>query len=485
MLPLLLLLVLPSTDALAHGGAPSALGLVAARADGAQIVVLNEGLAIKRPAGWSYLCPSLWGETDLASGKSPLARSASGVETWLPGAEDLYLLRDQRLIAQERPEFRRDTMIALANDATHVYGLHYTGIGEYQSAEIVRLSTEQESTFWRSDVYWSAITANVQGVYAARIVSGNEMEVVALDSQGLELTRSRATLPLTPWEMQLQALGDRVYLTANDGKLWLVGYFVAGTWTEVLQDTSAIIGPQASPDDTEWLAVGGSLRRLRDGLAEATDETRMITCLERWNDVRYACVGSDLHLLTASGVGERVFELNGFQPPDPELVPLARKESCELQWTLYNSDATRSGLTFAASPTIGAAGGAASVMTDVPVSGTNAPSPLGAAGATGATSSATAGSSSPPSSRGCGIAVHAQRGGRELYALLCACLGVAWRTRIGRRRREAQIRVQRGIQCQGGRLAMPTRSPSTAHGSNSGLRATDIHGAGTSNRWRL
>lgn len=435
VLLLLLLLVLPSTHALAHGGPPSALGLIAARADGPEIVVLNEGLAIKRPAGWSYLCPSLWGETDLASGKSPLARSASGVETWLPGGEDLYLLRDQRLIAQERPEFRRDTMIALANDATHVYGLHYTGIGEYQSSEIVRLSTEQESTFWRSDVYWSAITANVQGVYAARIVSGNEMELVALDSQGLELTRSRATLPLTPWEMQLQALGDRVYLTVNDGKLWLVGYFVAGTWTEILQDTSSIIGPQASPDGTEWLAVGGSLRRLRDGLAEATDETRMITCLEQWNDVRYACVGSDLHLLTGSGVGEPMFELDGFRPPDPELVPLALKESCDLQWTLYSIDATRSGLTFASSPIIGAAGGAALATTDVPVSGTNAPSLLGAAGATGATGSTTASLSPPPSSGGCSVSVDAQRDVGELYALLCAGFGVAWRRRIGRRRR--------------------------------------------------
>ena len=56
-----------------------------------------------------------------------MARSADGVETWLSGGDDLYLLRDQKLVPQQQPHFSRSEMIALANDEDHVYGLHYTG----------------------------------------------------------------------------------------------------------------------------------------------------------------------------------------------------------------------------------------------------------------------------------------------------------------------------------------------------------------------
>ena len=54
------------------------------------------------------------------------------------------------------------------------------------------------------------------------------------------------------------------------------------------------------------------LRRLEADRAEPTDETRLITCLEQWNDWRYACVGSDLFELTADGIGKSVFRLDGF-----------------------------------------------------------------------------------------------------------------------------------------------------------------------------
>jgi hypothetical protein len=90
--------------ALAHGGPPSAFALIAGNTDGPIVTLLNEGLALKRGAAWSYLCPSLWGEPGLASGKVPLARSANGIDTWAIGG-DLYLLQAQALVPQKRPEF--------------------------------------------------------------------------------------------------------------------------------------------------------------------------------------------------------------------------------------------------------------------------------------------------------------------------------------------------------------------------------------------
>ena len=46
-------------------------------------------------------------------------------------------------------------------------------------------------------------------------------------------------------EIQLHALGERVYVTANDGTLSMFGYFEGDVWKEVLQDKLPILGPQA------------------------------------------------------------------------------------------------------------------------------------------------------------------------------------------------------------------------------------------------
>ena len=63
------------------------------------------------------------------------------------------------------------------------------------SAEIVRLSTDADPAFWRSDVYWSALTANRDGIYVARVAAEKQLELVALDKQGKEQRRGLATLP--------------------------------------------------------------------------------------------------------------------------------------------------------------------------------------------------------------------------------------------------------------------------------------------------
>jgi hypothetical protein len=426
---------------LAHGGPPAALGLLAVNADGPEVILLNEGLGLKRPEGWSYMCPSLWGEINQASGKYPLARSADGVETWVCGGEDLYLLRDQKLVGQMRPEFRRNEMIGLANDAENVYGLHYTGSGPRMSAEVVRLRSDGgDATFWKSDVYWSAITANADGVYVARVAAEKQLELVTLDKSGTELVRGQAMLPLTPLEIQLHVSGKRVYVTANDGTLSMFGYFEASTWKEVLQDKMPILGPQSSPDGTQWIAIGGALKRLQGETPEAVDETRMITCLEQWNDWHYACVGSDLYQLTESGIGERMFAMDGFHAPDPKLVPPEAEDNCAQQWVLYTVDATRSGLTFVDWPHTGAvasgmSSGSAGASAPPPSSSAGAPAG-GAAGASGGAGPAVVagGAKEPASDGGCSVSTIPARGRGGWFGIVCAGLGLFFSVRRARRR---------------------------------------------------
>lgn len=432
----------PVSTAFAHGGPPAALGLLAANADGAEVILLNEGLALKRPEAWSYLCPSLWGEVNQSSGKFPLARSADGIETWVCGGEDLYLLRDQKLVAQMRPEYRRNQMLGLANDAEHVYGLHYTGSGPRMSTNVVRLRSDGDAAFWQSDLYWTAITADARGVYVARVAAEKQLELVTLDKSGQEVSRGLAMVPLTPPEIQLHALGERIYVTATDGTLSMFGYFEGSTWKEVLQDKLPIVGPQTSPDGTMWIAIGGVLQRVRDDKPEPVDETRIITCLEQWNDWHYACVGSDLFRLTESGVGERVFEMNNFHAPDPKLVPPEAEENCAQQWVLYSVDATRSGLMFVDWPHVAGAGDDAMSAATAGASGASASSTAGdpAAGVSGARQpvagpAVVAGGAPTDSGGGCSVALSSSHRSAGWFGISCAALAAFFSARRLRRRR--------------------------------------------------
>ena len=423
-------------SALAHGGPPSALGLLAANPD-AEVMLLNEGLALKRPQGWSYLCPSLWGEVDLASGKFPLARSADGISTYVPGGEDLFVLREGQLIAQQRPEYRRSMMIALANDAQYVYGLHITTIGERSMSEVVRLNSEGEARFYPSQEYWASITADEHAVYIAS-AGTQALTLLRLDKDGKEVDRTTAMLPMTLYEVTLHALGERVYVTGAGNTGWLVGYFEQGVWTEVLQDPLAIVGPQTSADGTLWIAIGGELARLKDGVVEPVGDARFVKCLERWNDRHYACVDNDLHELTAEGIGERVFQMQGILGTDPMMITPEAKDQCDQQWLLYKIDAMRSGLMFAEWPSQQGAAGA----------GGSASVPMAGTGAAGAVASAPAGAGAGPdgvagqastreSSGGCSVAPAAPRAPAGTFALLFAVTGAAWFARRASRVRRA------------------------------------------------
>ncbi|HTU64148.1 MAG TPA: hypothetical protein VMF89_37040 [Polyangiales bacterium] len=420
-------------SASAHGGPPAALGLLAANPD-AEVMLLNEGLALKRPEGWSYLCPSLWGEIDLASGKFPLARSADGIDIYLPGGEDLFVLREGQLIAQNRPEYRRNMLIALANDSKNVYGLHITTIGERSMSEVVRLTGDGDPRFYASQEYWGWITANDQGIY---IVSAGtqELTLVKLDSAGTEVERVVAQIPVTLNEMALHALGGRVYVTGVSNMGTLVGYLENGAWTEVLQDPMAVVGPQTSADGTMWIAIAGKLARLKDGVVEPVEDTRFVKCLETWNDRPYVCLDHDLHELTQDGIGERLFEMQGVLGTDPKMITAETKDSCEQQWLLYKIDAMRSELTFVDWPN-GAAGAGAAGSSALATAGSAAPAAgAGASAAAGAGPDGLAGQASPPDSGGgCSVARADARAPLGLLSLLFAVTGVSFYARRARRR---------------------------------------------------
>jgi len=422
-----------SAIALAHGGPPAALGLLAANPD-AEVMLLNEGLALKRPEGWSYLCPSLWGESDLASGKFPLARSADGISTYVPGGSDLFVLRDGELMAQQRPEYSSSRMIALANDSQYVYGLHITTVGGNSMSEVVRLNSSGDPRFFASQEYWGSITANEDNVYIAS-AGTQALTLVTLDKEGKEVGRTTAMLPMTLYEVTLHAFAGRVYATGAGNTGYLVGYFENGTWTEVLQDPMVVVGPQTSADGTVWIAIGGALARLKDNVVEPAEETRFVKCLEHWNDRYYVCLDHDVHELTADGVGDRLFEMQGILETDPKMITADTKDPCEQQWLIYKIDAMRSGLMFSDWPEQAAAGAGGSAS--APIAGAGAAGAGGSAAA-GAGPAGMAGQASPPEpSGGCSVAGGQSRAPVRVLALLFAAIGAAFCARRASRARRA------------------------------------------------
>lgn len=436
-------------SALAHGGPPAALGLVAATADGAQVVLLNEGLAQVRPEAWSYMCPRLWGEPGTASGKFPNARSANGVDTWVAGNGELYLLRDGVLTPQQRPDYGRNDLIALTNDTEQVYGLHLVGS---QSTELVRLSAMPEAPLWTSQDYWSALTVDEAGIHLARVSGDMQLELVTIDRQGQELSRASAMLPLTPLEIQLHATGGHVYVTGTDGEMSLVGYFDGMMWHQSLLTPDGVLGPQASADGTLWIAVAEKLGRLQGDTVEMVDDATRITCLDQWNDWQYACSGPNLYRLTATGIGEQFFGMDDFHAPDPKLVPPEAETDCSFQWLLYTNDARLLGLTFvdwpdtAAAAGAGAAGqgagavpaaaGAGAAGSGAAVAGSVAASSAGAGALVQTAGAAAVTSAAPPaSSGGCSVSGRAlSADGDGLLSLVVAGLSGALVLRRRRRR---------------------------------------------------
>jgi hypothetical protein len=230
-------------------------------------------------------------------------------------------------------------------------------------------------------------------------------------------------------------LGGRVYVTGVSNMGTLVGYFENGTWTEVLQDPMAVVGPQTSADGTSWIAIAGKLARLNDGVVEPVEDTRFVKCLEIWNDRPYVCLDNDLHELTQDGIGERLFEMQGVLATDPKMTTAETKDSCDQQWLLYKIDAMRSGLMFVDWPSIAGAAGAGG-SPPLPLAGMGAAGSGGVAAAgSGAGPDGVAGQASPPDSGGgCSVARAGARVPASLFSLLFAVTGASFYARRTRKR---------------------------------------------------
>jgi hypothetical protein len=335
----LALLLLPASSR-AHGGPPSALGIVAADPTGEpSLVLLNEGLAILRDERWSFACPRLWGDTDTSADKMPLAMSIDGVDSWIIGADDLYLARDGVLTAQARPDLSRAAIVALAADHGALFGLSVTSLG----SSVIRIDDQAKLPLFSSSEFWSALAIDSGRVHLARIATG-EVVGLTLDRDGEVLDERRSPIDGALAQIRLRPAAQRLFAVTYDGQQYTLAVLEQTSVRVVLQSAGPIQGPQAGPDGRLWLALDGELMREAGDGFEAVGEARRVTCLGQWGAVPYACVGGDIHRLEDEGLQAHLFQLDHLSAPDPELVAASAERDCEFQWLLYRNDLEASGL---------------------------------------------------------------------------------------------------------------------------------------------
>jgi MYXO-CTERM domain-containing protein len=322
--------------ALAHGGPPSVVGVVAAGPSGLRVVLVNEGIALKRDTRWTFLCPSLWGNTSASVAKVPLALSADGQTSWVAGEQDLYLLHDGVFEPQGRSDLNASHVELLAGDTRGVFALVLTDSG----TEIVHFGAPQPEVIWHSIDYWSSLVLNGDLLQVARITDDmkslvlvslkltgevTEMKTVARDFEG------DTSVDLRPTPRGLFAVmstGAQHVLVAVDKDALRV----------VARSATPIHGPQASPDGSLWIGADDKLQHAVGDAYEATTETRLVTCMGRWNSLSYACVTGELYGIENTGLGAQLFRLQGFEGPEPQLVTEPAKQYCDFQWVLFKND---------------------------------------------------------------------------------------------------------------------------------------------------
>ncbi len=302
-------------------------------------MLLNEGLAILRGERWSFACPRLWGDADTSAGKIPLALSVDGIDTWIVGADDLYLAREGVLTATARPELSRAAIVALSGDHDRLFGLSVSTAG----SSVVRIDDDEKLPLFTSSNFWAALAVDSEGIHLARFEM-DEIIRMTLDHDGDVLEEFRSPLEGTLAQIRLRPTPQRLFAVLYDGEQYTLVVLEQAGLQVVLQSPDPIQGPQAGPDGLLWVAVNGELMREAGDGFESVGELRRVTCLAQWGSVPYACTGTDIHRLDDDGLQAPLFQLARLSAPDPELVTADAERDCEFQWLLYRNDLERSGL---------------------------------------------------------------------------------------------------------------------------------------------
>lgn len=323
----------------AHGEPPEIVGVASADGQGPNVLLLNEGLAFRHGGHFTYVCPSLWGDTDIREFGSPHAHG-DGITTWIVGVDAVYTLREGALMPLPRAPIDESAVVSMLEVHDDLYALLLTLDG----SELVPVRREAPS-LWASPTLWPTVAAHGEGFVLARVEEG--IELLWLDGEGAEVERRTVELPGQLAGVAVRSLGgadDQLYVSFLDGADYVLGEVALDelSFHEHARSEMPIHGPERAQDGTAFIAHDDKLVRLGPESAEIVETERDVTCLGRWRELPYVCTGSAVHVLTPDGAGETLHELVGLH--GPTRIPEEAQPQCGFQWQLFSNDLERSGL---------------------------------------------------------------------------------------------------------------------------------------------
>jgi hypothetical protein len=316
-------LALPRSAARAHGPAPAALGVLAWDGTQVDVVRLNVGLA-RRVEGerFRFVCPALWGDERAA----PAAPLASG-ELLLAASSGLFLLSAQGAPRPHPDPNARGAVVDLVQAGDSLYALRVAG----GKSELLAVDAERARAVWSDATVFFSIASDDQRLLLLR---SSELSLAWqwLDLSGVAQDAGELALP-APVEYAFARLSRALpyALVLEQGRPEL-GRLEGSGWVSVAKAAASIAGPIVL-EDVELLAIDGQLAQLGDAAAAPLGEGPYVSCLDQLGELSYACTRAGLARLSASGVGESLFEFSQLAPPDLGAAEdEEQREQCDYQW---------------------------------------------------------------------------------------------------------------------------------------------------------
>ena len=318
----------------AHGDPPAVTDLLSVDAEGAKVVSLTEGLAVRLAEGWHFVCPAAFG-----SALPPLALSADGSQTWVVGAEDLFLLDGQGQVhAQGQSELDSATVVALAADRDSVYALRFAAEG----SEVVRLEQDQAAVVHVGNEPWTSVAFDGRSLWLSRLDS-DSLRLLELSPEGDQRDLQSIVLEGAWLSARLRAASDGLYVALRNNQEYRVAAVEPGATRPLFTAPVPIEGP-AHNEGGGWLSSGGALMRLGSDVPEPFELEDRITCLGNWHEQAFVCDQTRMRALDEAGPSGTLFELAELQGPLPSEEGAELSRECRDQWTLFRGDLGRIGI---------------------------------------------------------------------------------------------------------------------------------------------